>query len=146
MQDMYDISDKNIHFIAQSNFMIKNQNIGLGVNNFANHTDPGSLYQTQADRYTFTTTWGIRPPTDKWKLDLGIDVSLFRNSWYGFNKLARLTYTFHDARLELTARDRNHNLSFAFRINILCGTNPREQQQKQDSYWYPWRQQNDLRD
>jgi len=146
MRDMYDIADKNIHFIAQSNFMIKNQNIGLGVNNFANHTDPGSLYQTQSDRYTFTTTWGIRPPTDKWKLDLGIDVSLFRNSWYGFNKLARLTYTFHDARLELTARDRNHNLSFAFRINILCGTNPREQQQKQDSYWYPWRQQNDLRD
>lgn len=146
MRDMYDIADKNIHFIAQSNFMIKNQNIGLGVNNFANHTDPGSLYQTQSDRYTFTTTWGIRPPSDKWKLDLGLDVSLFRDSWYGFNKLARLTYIFHDARLELTARDRNHNLSFAFRINILCGTNPREQQQKQDSYWYPWRQQNDLRD
>ena len=148
MQEMYDISDKNIHFIAQSNFVIKNQTIGLGMNNFANHTDPGSLYQTQADRYTFSTSWGIRPPSAKWNLDLGIDFSLFRGSWSGFNKLARLTYNFHDAQTEFTVRDRNKNLSFAFRINILCGGDKRANQQQlsQDQYWYPWRQPNDLRD
>lgn len=148
VQDIYDITDKNIHFIAQSNFSVKNQLIGFGVNNFATRTDPGSLYQTETDRYTFSSTLGIRPPSDKWKLDLGMDLSLFRGSWYGFNKLARLTYTFHDARVELTARDRNHNLSFAFRINILCGGDARanQQQKTQDLYWYPWRQENDLRD
>ena len=148
VQDMYDIQDKNIHFLAQSNFSIKNQSIGLGLNNFADSTDPDSLYKTQSDRYTVTTTWGIRPPTSKWTLDLGIDVSLYRSHFTSFNKLARLGYNFHDAHVDLTVRDRNHNLSFAFRINIICGGNKREQAQQQanDTYWYPWRSSNDLRD
>jgi len=149
IQDIYDISDKNIHFIAQTNFFFKNQSFGLGLNNFATRLDPGSLYQTQADRYTFTGTWGIHPQNAKWKLDLGMDLTLFRGSWYGFNKLARFSYAFHDARVELTARDRNHNLSFAFRINILCGGSKKDAQTQtaqQDNYRYPWRQENDLRD
>lgn len=148
VQDMYDVQDKNIHFITQTNFTVKNQLIGLGLNNFADSTDPNSLYKTQADRYTVTTTWGIRPSTSKWTLDLGIDLSLYRGDFTSFNKLARLGYNFHDAHVDLTVRDRNHNLSFAFRINIICGGNKRENASAQtnDTYWYPWRNSNDLRD
>ena len=59
----------------------------------------------------------------------------------------RFSYTLHDAQAEFTIRDRNDNLSFAFRINILCGGNKRLQGQiPEDAYWYPWRSQGDLRD
>ncbi len=147
VQDQYDLEEKNISFIAQSNFRIKNHLIGLGLNNFADRDDPSSHYKTNADRYTLTTTWGIRPPNSKWLLDFGIDAVLFRGSFTGFNKLARVARTFHDARAELTVRDRNDNLSFAFRINILCGGNKRAQAQlPEDTYWYPWRSRGDLRD
>ena len=147
IQDQYDLEEKNINFIAQSNFIYKNQIIGLGLNNFADYTDPGSLYETDSDRYTLTTTWGIRPPSGKWFIDLGIDAVFEPHSVVGFNKLFRFSYDFHDARTEFTIRDRNDNFSFAFRINILCGGDKRAQATTQeDTYWYPWRSQGDLRD
>ena len=147
VQDQYDLEEKNVSFIAQSNFIYKNQLIGLGLNNFADYVDPGSKYETNSDRYTVTTTWGIRPASGKWFADLGIDAVLFRGSLVGFNKLVRVSRDFHDARVEFTVRDRNKNLSFAFRINILCGGDKRAQAQlPEDTYWYPWRGQRDLRD
>lgn len=147
IQDQYDLEEKNINFIAQSHFFFKNHQIGVGLNNFADRKDPTSEYATDADRYTLTTTWGIRPASQKWLLDFGIDISLFQGTFTGFNKLARAAYDFHDARLELTVRDRNNNLSFAFRVNILCGGNKREQAQTpEDTYYYPWRARGDLRD
>jgi len=148
IQDLYDIEEKNIHFITQTNFVLKNHILGLGMNNFSDYTDPGSLYQTNADRYTVTTSWGFHPQDSKWKFDVGFDVSLFRGTWHGFNKMARVSRDFHDARLELTARDRNHNLSFGLRVNILCGGDKRAQTQKQteELYWYPWRSEGNLRD
>lgn len=147
VQDQYDLEEKNVSFIAQSNFIYKNQLIGLGLNNFADYVDPGSKYETNSDRYTVTTTWGIRPASGKWLADLGIDAVLFRGSLVGFNKLVRVSRDFHDARVEFTVRDRNKNLSFAFRINILCGGDKRAQAQlPEDTYWYPWRGQRDLRD
>lgn len=147
IQDQYDLEKKNINFIAQSNFIVKEQLIGLGLNNFADYTDPGSLYETNADRYTATTTWGLRPAGGKWLADLGIDAVFFRGSLVGFNKLLRVGYTFHDANIDLTVRDRNHNLSFSFRINIICGRDPAKQAKlAEDAYWYPWRGPGDLRD
>ena len=80
-------------------------------------------------------------------MDLGIDAVFEPHSVVGFNKLFRFSYDFHDARTEFTIRDRNNNLSFAFRINILCGGDKRAQAQTpEDTYWYPWRSQGDLRD
>ncbi len=147
VQDQYDLEEKNINFIAQSNFRYKKHLIGLGFNNFADYTDPSSLYQTDSDRYTVTTTWGIRPASGKWFMDLGIDAVLEPHSLVGFNKLFRFSYDFHDARAEFTVRDRNDNLSFAFRITVLCGGDKRAQAQTpEDTYWYPWRSQGDLRD
>ena len=147
IQDQYDLEEKNINFIAQSRFIYKTHIIGLGFNNFADYTDPGSLYQSDSDRYTVTTSWGIRPLGSKWFLDLGIDAVLEPHSLVGFNKMFRFSYTFHDAQAEFTLRDRNDNFSVAFRINILCGGNKRIQGQvPEDTYWYPWRSQGDLRD
>ncbi len=146
IQDRYDLTKKNINFIAQSNFVIKGQLLGLGINNFADYTDPGSLYTTNADRYTVTTTWGIRPNSQKWKLDFGIDASFFRGSIIGFNKMIRAVRDFHDARLDFTLRHRNDNLSFALRFTILCGIkHPGQAKAEEDVYLYPWLRTNDLK-
>lgn len=146
-QDQYDIAEKNQSFITQLNWFYKQQIIGFGMNNFATHTDPNSLYQTYSNRYTFTTSLGIRPSSGTWLADLGLDFEMQGHRFVGFNKMARVARNFHDARLELTVRDRNENLSFTFRINILCGKDARAQQQRpEDAYWYPWRSEGDLRD
>lgn len=145
VQDQYDITQKNINFIAQSYFQIKEHSLGLGLNNFADYIAPDSKYETNSDRYTFTTTWGFHPADGKWALDAGFDFSFFRRHFDSFNKLLRLSRTFHDARIEATVRHRNDNLSFAVRFNILCGGKAK-QAPAQDTYWYPWRSQNDVRD
>lgn len=147
VQDLYDLEEKNQAFITQMDFIYKRQIFGLGLNNFADHQDPNSRYRTYSDEYTFTTSLGIRPNNPKWFMDAGIDFRIKDDSLIGFNKMLRFSYTFHDARAEFTVRDRNDNLSFAFRINILCGGDPRKQKAlPEDNYWYPWRGANDLRD
>ena len=148
VQDLYDITEGNQAFVAQTNFVIKDQLLGIGVNNYDDFTDPYSLYQTFSDRYTFTTTFGLRPHNSSWNLDVGTGLQLERGHLIGFNKFVRLDKHFHDAIVELTVRDRNHNLSFALMFNILCGKQNRAQTQTQtpDQYWYPWRSENKLRD
>ena len=107
-----------------------------------------SLYRTYSNRYAFTTFFGLRLPDASWKLDLGIDFQLQDRSFKSSNKLLRFSKTFHDAIAEITLRDRNDNLSVAFRINILCGkyTKPPTETLPENRYWYPWRGENDLRD
>ena len=147
VQNLYDLIEKNQAFIAQTNFIIKGQRLGLGMTNYDTHRDPYSLYQTYSNRYTFTTYFGLRLPDASWTLDLGADFQLQSGSFTSFNKLARFSKRFHDAIAEVTVRDRNDNLSFAFRINILCGGSGRQTQQtREDQYWYPWRGESDLRD
>lgn len=137
-QDQYDITKKNINFIAQTYWNIKQHSLGLGLNNFANYTSPDSKYQTQADRYTFTTTWGLHPANALWSADLGIDFSFYRKHFDSFNKFARFARSFHDLRIEATVRHRNHNLSFAVRFNILCGRGANKTAPAPDTHFYPW--------
>ena len=149
VQNLYDVIEKNQALVAQTNFVIKGQQLGIGLTNYDTYQDPYSLYRTYSNRYTFTTYFGLRLPDATWSLDLGTDIQLQSGSWRAFNKLARFSKRFHDAIVELTVRDRNENLSFAFRINILCGTDAKNKQsqiQNQNQYWYPWRSANDLRD
>lgn len=145
VQDQYDLTKKNINFIAQTYLNIAQQSFGLGFNNFANYLSPDSNYQTQADRFTFTTTWGLRPKNSRWTLDAGIDFSFYREHFASFNKLLRLSRDFHDARVEATVRHRNDNLSFAVRFNILCGAGNRNKQPTQDTYFYPWMDDSHIR-
>ena len=149
VQNLYDLVEKNQALIAQTNFTIKGQQLGIGLTNYDTYQDPYSLYRTYSNRYTFSTYFGLRLPDASWSLDLGADIQLQSGSWWAFNKLARFSKRFHDAIMELTVRDRNNNLSFAFRINILCGSSAKDKQaqlQSQNQYWYPWRSANDLRD
>ncbi len=145
VQDQYDITKKNINFIAQTYLNIAEQSFGVGFNNFANYISPDSKYQTQADRYTFTTTWGLRPQNSRWALDAGIDFSFYRQHFDSFNKLLRLSRQFHDAKVEATVRHRNDNLSFAVRFNILCGAGNRKKDPNPDTYFYPWMDDSHIR-
>ena len=148
-QNLYDLIEKNQAFIAQTNFMIKGQHLGIGLTNYdTTESSDYALYKNISDAYTFTTNFGLRLPNATWSLDLGTDFQIQSGSFDSFNKLIRLTKRFHDAIGELTVRDRNDNLSFAFRISVLCGKDGRKetQQNAQDAYWYPWRNENDLRD
>lgn len=147
VQDRYDMIEKNQSFIAQTNFRFWGQSLGFGMSNFENHIDPFSRYQTYKDRYFFSTLLMLRLPNTPWRLSLGTDFQVQRSVLYAYNKLARLSTTFHDAALEITVRERNDNLSFAFMINILCGQGSRERaQNRQDSHWYPWRSEYEQRD
>lgn len=148
-QNLYDLIEKNQAFIAQTNFIIKGQHLGIGLTNYdTTESSDYALYKNISDAYTFTTNFGLRLPNATWSLDLGTDFQIQSGSFDSFNKLIRLTKRFHDAIGELTVRDRNDNLSFAFRISVLCGKDGRKetQQNAQDAYWYPWRNENDLRD
>ncbi len=147
-QDLYDIKDGNQAFIAQTNFRIKGQTLGLGVNNYTDHQDRYSLYRTYSDRYTFTTTLGLHLPNASWRLTLGTGIQVEKGHFEYFNKLLRFSKTFHDATTEIIVRDRNRNLSFAFTISILCGSGNKQAPRSTDEeqYWYPWRSQNSLRD
>lgn len=148
-QNLYDLIEKNQAFIAQTNFIIKGQHLGIGLTNYdTTESSDYALYKNISDAYTFTTNFGLRLPNATWSLDLGTDFQIQSGSFDSFNKLIRLTKRFHDAIGELTVRDRNDNLSFAFRISVLCGKDGRKetQQNAQDTYWYPWRSENDLRD
>ena len=135
----------HINFIAQTYLNIAQQSFGLGFNNFANYLSPDSKYQTQADRFTFTTTWGLHPKNSRWALDAGIDFSFYRKHFNSFNKLLRLSREFHDARIEATVRHRNDNLSFAVRFNILCGQGNRKKEPSPDTYFYPWMDDSHIR-
>ncbi|MBR2392768.1 MAG: hypothetical protein IKA93_04280, partial [Elusimicrobiaceae bacterium] len=54
---------------------------------------------------------------------------------------------FHDISVMVGVRDRNQNLSFSFRINILCGAGKKNKALTQaDEYWRPWRDDNMVRD
>ncbi|WP_458401415.1 LPS export ABC transporter periplasmic protein LptC [Candidatus Avelusimicrobium sp.] len=148
-QNLYDLIEKNQAFIAQTNFIIKGQHLGIGITNYDTiESSDYALYKNFSDAYTFTTNFGLRLPDATWSLDLGTDFQIQSGDFDSFNKLVRFTKRFHDAITELTIRDRNDNLSFAFRISVLCGKDGRKTQQEttQDNYWYPWRGQNDLRD
>ncbi len=148
IQNLYDLVEKNQALIMQSNFILWQQHLGLGVSNYDTYQDPYSQYKTYSNRYFFNTTFGLRLPEASWQVDLGMDFQLQNNTFDSYNKLIRFTKTFHDAIMELTVRDRNDNLSFAFRINILCGDSKdrQKEQQQKNQYWYPWRSGSNLRD
>ena len=148
-QDLYDIAQKNQAFIAQSQFKVWGQQIKFGMSNYADNQDANSRYRTYSDRYIFNALLGLQLPNATWKVSLGTDFQLEKGDLIAFNKLARFSKKFHDASVVFTVRDRNDNLSFAFQINILCGTDSKQrfnQQRQKDRYWYPWRSENDLRD
>jgi hypothetical protein len=78
-------------------------------------------------------------------LDFEIDGS---SSVSAYSKHIKVYKDFHDVTLMVGVRDRNQNLSFTLRINILCGAAPAQSkaQKEINQYRYPWRDDRMIRD
>ena len=104
-------------------------------------------YSTDRDKFLFTTKFLIAPKNFTWRADMGIDVSVSDSSLYAYSKHIKIYKDFHDISVMVGVRDRNQNLSFSFRINILCGAGKKNKALTQaDEYWRPWRDDNMVRD
>ncbi|WP_428898514.1 LPS-assembly protein [Parelusimicrobium proximum] len=136
-RNLYDFVDGNQSFIMSSNFRVKNNHrLSLGMTNY---------YDT-INMYTFQTRVLLMPLSQSWSVDAWGDFTVEHSKFHMFSKGLRVYKTFHDAAMMFTVEDRNNNLSFGFRINIICGPQKRSQTFSRDyEYWNPWRQPGDLR-
>ena len=71
---------------------------------------------------------------------VGSDFEIKDSSVHGYSKHVLVYKDFHDFNVMLGVRDRSHNLSFHFAINVICGGKKNETpaQQRINQYWYPW--------
>lgn len=138
LQNIYDVHNGNQAFVLDSTF----KSIGDSYANFGM-----TNYSTDRDRFLFTTKFLIAPKNFTWRADMGIDVSVSDSSLYAYSKHIKIYKDFHDISVMVGVRDRNQNLSFSFRINILCGAGKKNKALTQaDEYWRPWRDDNMVRD
>lgn len=139
LQNIYDINKGNQAFVLDSTFKSFGESYAsLGVTN----------YNTDKHNFLFTTKFLIAPKNFTWRADMGIDVSVNDSSVYAYSKHIKLYKDFHDLSVMVGLRDRKQNLSFFFRINILCGAKNRknETMTQSDKYWRPWRDDGMVRD
>lgn len=138
LQNIYDVHSGNQAFVLDSTF----KSIGDSYANFGM-----TNYSTDRDKFLFTTKFLIAPKNFTWRADMGIDVSVSDSSLYAYSKHIKIYKDFHDISVMVGVRDRNQNLSFSFRINILCGAGKKNKALSQaDEYWRPWRDDNMVRD
>lgn len=138
LQNIYDVHNGNQAFVLDSTF----KSIGDSYANFGM-----TNYSTDRDKFLFTTKFLIAPKNFTWRADMGIDVSVSDSSLYAYSKHIKIYKDFHDISVMVGVRDRNQNLSFSFRINILCGAGKKNKALSQaDEYWRPWRDDNMVRD
>lgn len=138
LQNIYDVHNGNQAFVLDSTF----KSIGDSYANFGM-----TNYSTDRDKFLFTTKFLIAPKNFTWRADMGIDVSVSDSSLYAYSKHIKIYKDFHDISVMVGVRDRNQNLSFSFRINILCGAGKKNKALTQaDEYWRPWRDDNMVRD
>lgn len=138
LQNIYDVHSGNQAFVLDSTF----KSIGDSYANFGM-----TNYSTDRDKFLFTTKFLIAPKNFTWRADMGIDVSVSDSSLYAYSKHIKIYKDFHDISVMVGVRDRNQNLSFSFRINILCGAGKKNKALTQaDEYWRPWRDDNMVRD
>ncbi len=137
-QNLYDVVEGNTAFIFNTNFRLKGRSrMSLGMTN----------YNTDLDKYTFQVRFRVLPFGRSWGFDAGTDFDFESENWNFFSKQLKLYKDFHDASVMFGVEDRNNNLSFAFRINVICGDKGRKAiYTPEDEYWNPWREAGDLRD
>ncbi len=136
LQNLYDFAAGNQAFVLNTTFRDpRNPDqkfITLGVTN----------YKTSRNSFLFTTQFAIAPKNKTWRADMGVDFAVKDSSLRGYSKHILFYKDFHDFNLMLGVRDRRHNLSFHFAINVLCGASGKETpaQQRINQFWYPWQQ------
>lgn len=139
-QNLYDVNDGNQAFILNTTFKSLNGSYAnLGIAN----------YSTDRSSFLITSKFLIAPKGYTWRADLGLDFNVDgSSSLSAYSKHIKVYKDFHDFTLMVGVRDRNQNLSFTFRISVLCGAAPvqSEAQKKANEYWYPWRDDRMIRD
>ncbi|ACC97726.1 transcription-repair coupling factor [Elusimicrobium minutum Pei191] len=136
-QNLYDVKEGQEAFVLQSDFrMFKKSRMVFGMNN----------YSLDQNSYLFNTKFWFRPENITWYFDVGVDFEIRQGSLNAYSRSFKVYKDFHDAHMEFGVEDRNNNLSFAFRIAVLCGKKHRDDTfSKEDRYWSPWRNPGDLR-
>ncbi|MBO4707704.1 MAG: LPS-assembly protein LptD [Elusimicrobiaceae bacterium] len=134
LQNLYDFEGGNQAFVINTTFHDprdpENKYITLGVTN----------YKTTRHSFLFTTKFAIAPKESTWHANMGIDFEIKDTSVRSYSKHILVYKDFHDFNVMLGVRDRSHNLSFHFAVNVLCGGKGKDTpaQQRINQYWYPW--------
>jgi len=132
VQNLYDIDSGNQAFVLDALFR---QTPAGGYLNFGM-----TNYSSDRNTFLFTTKFMLAPKKLTWRADMGLDFSASDSVVHSYSKFIRVFKDFHDFSLMFGVRDRNQNLSFAFRVNIICGKGPnRPAQDRINEFWYPWR-------
>ncbi|WP_424245136.1 LPS-assembly protein [Elusimicrobium posterum] len=137
VRNLYDFKDGNQSFVMQGDVsVLKKSRIALGMTNHSN----------DINSYIINTKLWFRPSGHTWYVDGGMDFEIKQGGLSAFSKSINIYKNFHDANIMFGVEDRNQNLSFRFRINVLCGSKTRvDTFKEEDRYWTPWREAGDLR-
>jgi hypothetical protein len=139
LQNVYDAHAGNQAFVLNTTF----KSFDGSYANFG-----AANYSTDRDTFLFTTKFLVAPKNWTWHADMGLDFSVSDSVLHAYSKHVRITKDFHDFSIMAGVRDRNQNLSFSLRINIICGKSQGqpEASRRIDNYWYPWRAEGLARD
>jgi LPS-assembly protein len=132
VRNIYDINNANQAFIANGTLKVKSGSLlNFGAANYSN----------ARDTFLFMSRILFVPKNSTWRIDTGVDFSAQKSALHAYSKYVNVYKDFHDISLMLGVRDRNQNLSFSIRINILCGKPAKGSKgdSAADNYWYPWR-------
>lgn len=137
-QNLYDVAGGNQAFVLNALFKdTSGSSVNFGVTN----------YSTDRNSFLFTSKFMLAPKNMTWRADMGVDFDWDKDTLWAYSKHIKIYKDFHDVSLMFGVRDRNKNLSFSFRINILCGAKKKTETEKQTrNYFYPWRDENLNRD
>lgn len=138
LQNLYDVHTANQAFVLDA--VLKNlygSSAKFGLVN----------YSTDRESFLFTTQFTLAPRKITWRADMGIDFEVKNSLVHAYSKHIKVYKDFHDVSLMLGVRDRNQNLSFSFRINVMCGGADKRQTQKQaENEYYPWNDNQMIKD
>ena len=138
VQNLYDVHTANQAFVIDA--ILKNlygSSAKFGVVN----------YSTDRDSFLFNTQFTLAPRYITWRADMGLDFEIKDSTVHAYSKHIKVYKDIHDISLMLGVRDRNKNLSFSFRINVMCGGQDKRQTPKQaENENYPWNDNQMLRD
>ncbi|MDR0735037.1 MAG: LPS export ABC transporter periplasmic protein LptC [Elusimicrobiota bacterium] len=139
LQNVYDAHAGNQAFVLNTTF----KSFDGSYANFG-----AANYSTDRDTFLFTTKFLVAPKNWTWRADMGLDLSVSDSVLHAYSKHIRITKDFHDFSVMAGVRDRNQNLSFTLRVNIICGGAQGQPaaSRRIDNYWYPWRAEGLARD
>lgn len=144
LQDDYSFTDGHRAVIAQADFTVERNSVGLGVAKYADSPE-----------YLVSNTIGVRPGWRGWSADLTLRYRLTPADRLGvdkfsfFEKSASLYKEFHDFRSTWNFRSRPGGVKeFFFLITMKINDAPRNEPLDEESrrFWTHWRKPGQIRD